>query len=586
MAEVYLARDQLLGRTVALKVLHPEYARDRAFIERFRREAQAAASLNDPRIVSIFDWGSDDGTYFIVMEYVEGRTLREIILTEGSLMPERALELAADICSALSLAHKNGIVHRDIKPANIIVTPAGSTKVADFGIARAATDTGQTMTQTGTVIGTANYFSPEQAQGEQVDARSDVYSTGVVLYEMLTGEVPFKGDTSVAVAYKHVKEDPLLPSRLNPDLSSDIDAVVMKAMAKNPDNRYQSAEEMRADLRRLMVGEQVAATPLLNAGQTGVMRGAGRTSVMAVEPPRSSRGRRTLAYILIVLLFLGIVTAAVAGLFSVLGASGKTVVVPDVTGKTLEDAERILDGLGLDATVAQRDFSDTVADGSVISQSPADGRKLKTGTKVFLIISKGPENVGVPNVVGKTVDDATKALTDAGLKVGATTTQISNDVEKGKVISQDPAAGESVAKGGSVNLTVSGGKAQVKIPRVTDLQVDRAIELIQGAGLNPVTKDMCNTSQKDGLVTDQNPPAGTQVDDGSNVTITVNRAPEVPSVFDLTEAQATKKLQDAGFVVTVEHVDTPGKHDKVVDQNPSAGTVGCKGDTVTITVAT
>ncbi|MGH2722598.1 MAG: Stk1 family PASTA domain-containing Ser/Thr kinase, partial [Actinomycetota bacterium] len=282
MAEVFMATDELLGRTVALKLLHPEYARDGAFIERFRREARAAASLSDPRIVAIYDWGSDDGTYYIVMEYVEGKSLKDMIQSQGPFTPQRAVEVAGDVCAALHAAHKRGIVHRDVKPANIMVTTSGETKVMDFGIARAPQESGQTVTQTGTVMGTANYISPEQALAMPVDARSDVYSAGVVLYEMLTRDVPFKADTAVAIAYKHVKEDPVAPSDLNPDVTPDVDAVVLKAMAKNPENRYQSADEMRQDLDRLLRGQPTDATPLL-PDRTAVIRPGGGETI-ALRP--------------------------------------------------------------------------------------------------------------------------------------------------------------------------------------------------------------------------------------------------------------------------------------------------------------
>lgn len=264
MAEVYRARDDLLGREVAIKVLHERFARDRSFVERFRREAQSAANLNHPNVVSLYDYGADDDTYFIVMEYIDGRSLHDVIEGDGPLMPERAAEIASDVARALERAHSGGLVHRDIKPSNIMITDSGQTKVTDFGIARAlGRDGEQTMTQTGMVIGTASYLSPEQAQGNPVDARSDVYALGIVLYEMLTGRVPFSGETPLAIAYKHVRETPEPPSRVNQDVPQPLDAIVMKALAKNPDNRYSSAREMHEDLQRFLSGQPVQATPLM-----------------------------------------------------------------------------------------------------------------------------------------------------------------------------------------------------------------------------------------------------------------------------------------------------------------------------------
>ncbi|MFN2543048.1 MAG: Stk1 family PASTA domain-containing Ser/Thr kinase, partial [Actinomycetota bacterium] len=291
MAKVYRGTDRVLGRTVAIKVLSPNYARDQNFVQRFRREAQAAARMNHPGVVSVYDTGSDDGTHYIVMEHVQGRTLAQILRAEGHLLPERAAEIAEAVAAALSFAHAQGIVHRDIKPANIMITPAGEVKVMDFGIAR-ATASGDTLTQTATVLGTATYLSPEQAQGEPVDGRSDIYSLGVVLYEMLAGQPPFAGDSPVAVAYKHVREDPALPTRVNPSVPKGLEAVAMKALAKNPANRYQSAEEMRADLARVRHGEAPLATPLLAPEQTQAIRQqAGSTAVMAEVPPDEDGGR-------------------------------------------------------------------------------------------------------------------------------------------------------------------------------------------------------------------------------------------------------------------------------------------------------
>lgn len=594
MAEVFLARDNLLGRKVALKVLHPEYARDNAFITRFRREAQAAASLNDPRVVSIFDWGSDDGTYYIVMEYVQGRTLRDIIQAEGSLMPQRAAEIAADVATALHIAHQQGIVHRDIKSANIAVTPGGQTKVMDFGIARGPTEQGQTVTQTGTVIGTAAYLSPEQAQGLPVDPRSDVYSTAVVLYEMLTGDVPFKAETPVGVAYKHVKEDAAPPSDHNPEIPPELDAIVLKGMSKNPDNRYQSAQEMGRDLKRWLAGRPVEATPIMSPDETAIVRrgdqimvaarGADTTRVMrTAEPPR---GRRALVYGLTFLLFFGILVAAVALLFSLFGRGGPVIEVPDVVGMDLDEALRILDSRGLTGVVDRREFHETHPAGTVISQDPEDGFKVRSGHRVRLVVSRGAERIDVPEVVGQTREDAERTLEESGLEVGAVRTQASDDVPEGVVISQDPPAGRSVERGTPVDLVVSSGRQIVRVPDVTGFSEERARQILLDRNLNPVVRKVCRTSERDDIVLSQDPAAQTDVPEGSDVTITVNDTQTVPNVETKTEEEAKAQLRAAGFEVEPKKKKTNNVFEKgkVISQSPSAGTSACKGDTVTIEV--
>lgn len=600
MAEVFLARDQLLDRQVALKVLHPEFSRDQSFIERFRREARAAASLNDPRIVSVFDWGADDGTYYIVMEFVDGSSLRQLIENEGPLEPERAAEIASDVCAALHFAHQQGIVHRDIKPANIAITPGGQTKVMDFGIARRSRDSGQTVTQTGTVIGTAAYLSPEQAQGLSVDARSDVYSTGIVLYEMLTGDVPFKGETAVAVAYKHVKEIPAPPSQQNAAISSDLDAVVMKALAKVPENRYQSADELRADLARVIAGRPVEATPLLAEDEKAVVprrrddatmvvpsrAGEERTAIIpthAYEPDR----RRTLVYVLTYLLFFGLIIGGIALAFSLFGGGGAKIVVPNVVGVPEDEAETILDDAGLDSKVIAREFHDSVPNGSVISQIPLDGEKADEGSTVDLVVSKGPERIEVPDVVGKNQDEAKTLIEAAALKLGSVRSEVSKTVEPGIVISQNPAGGEDVERGSSVNLVVSSGKQTVKVPDVRGFTEERAREILLGRNLDPVVKETCNTSEKPGTVIEQSPAPGTEVTEDSDVTITVNRAVTVPDVEGKKEDEAKSQLESAGFTVNVVKRPALPQENKgeVVDQDPEGGTVACKGSKVTITVA-
>jgi len=586
MAEVFEARDEKLQRTVALKLMHPEYARDKTFINRFRREAQAAASLNDPRVVAIYDWGSDNGAYYIVMEYVDGKTLREIILEQGPLSAERAVEIASDICAGLEPAHNNQIVHRDIKSSNIAVASNGQTKIMDFGIARAASATeGQTMTQAGTVIGTANYFAPEQAQGMPVDQRSDLYSVGVILYEMLTKELPFKGDSAVAIAYKHVQEDAVAPSQLNPDVPAALDSVVMKALAKNPDNRYQSAAEMRMDLRRLLTGEPVEATPILPPDQTAMMRASDRTTVLPSPAMTGTSGRRkAVAYLLSVVLVASVLTLAGVFLFSLFGKGGPTVVIPDVTGKSLEDAQRLIQQRGLESTVERQDFSETVQEGFVISQDPSEGVKAAKGSRVSFVTSKGPETVDVPGLVGKTRQEAEQALAQAGLQVGNVTDRPDDKVEAGRVLSQDPPVGEKIDRSKGVDFVLSRGQALVRVPDLTGLSPEDAASRLSDAGLKSSTKNVCDPSKDLGKVIAQDPAPRQEVPKGATVTISVNAGGSIPSVVGQTEDEAVKTLKDQGFKVDVQNSPSLIGTGRVIAQDPPPGQAGCNNDRVTITV--
>ena len=525
MAEVFLGKDRVLGRTVAVKTLLAQYGGDPHFIERFRREAQHAAALNHPNIVSVYDTGSDDGTHYIVMEYVEGKTLRDIIREEGPLLPERVAEIGADVCAGLAFAHSHGIVHRDIKPANIMVTTAGAVKVADFGIARAVS--GDTVTQTAMVLGTAQYFSPEQAQSAPVDARSDIYSLGVVLYEMLTRQVPFTGSSPVAIAYKHVKEAPVLPSRLNPDVPPALEAIVMKAMAKNPDNRYQSADEMREDLMRALHGRPVQATPVLSdqtgmisplSDETVVLERGVRTVVRQEYAPERRRRRTGLILLtFIILAILGVAAWAILGLTS----GPKFANVPDVAGKTTSQAFNILSQAGFNPRIDDPIANNAKA-GTVIGTSPAAGVKLKKGSVVHIINSSGPDYVPVPDVTGKTEAAARSALQAAGLKVGKVTKQSSETVRSGLVISQTPNGG-SLQRGQSVDLVVSSGKPLVTVPSVTGLSQQDAEDALHRANLNPqvINEDISTCQEVPGNVCRQDPTAGQQVTEGSTVTIFV-----------------------------------------------------------------
>ena len=527
MAKVFRGTDQVLGRTVAIKVLSPQFADDAQFVARFRREAQAAAALNQPNIVGVFDTGSQGDVHFIVMEYVEGRTLRDVIRAEGPLLPERAAEIADAVARALETAHEAGMVHRDIKPGNIMLTSDGEVKVMDFGIAR--TSTGDTLTQTAAVLGTASYLSPEQAQGQPVDARSDLYSLGCVLYEMTTGRPPFSGDSPVAIAYKHVKDDPVAPSRINPDVPSDLEAVILKSMAKNPANRYQTAAEMRQDLGRLMQGLPTLATPVMAGDATEMLtRPEDGTAVYTggVPPEEEERRRRRWVPWVIGLILLAALGALVFFLLSG-PAEPQFVRVPDVVGQTEDAAVRELEGAGLDVRI-RREFNRQFDQGEVFQQQPAAGRRIETGSPVTISVSRGVQQVEVPNVIGQSQDDAEATIADAGLRVGDVGDEFSDQPE-GTVIGQSPDPGTEVDRGSAVSITVSAGPATVAVPDILCQDKASARAAVRDAGLeyqegSKTFSDECEGAS--GVVIEQNPAPGTQVQPGTTVTTTVSRGPE------------------------------------------------------------
>lgn len=594
MAEVYRARDELLGREVALKVLHQRFAQDRSFVERFKREAQAAANLNHPNIVSLFDYGSDDGTYFIVMEFIDGQSLSELLHDTGPLMPERAAEIAADVAKALGRAHAAGLVHRDIKPSNIMITSSGQTKVTDFGIARALGSEGdQTMTQTGMVIGTAAYFSPEQAQGNPVDARSDVYALGVVLYEMLAGQPPFTGETPLAVAYKHVREDPPPPSTVNSDVPKSLDAITMKALAKNPDNRFASAGEMQEDLERFLAGQKVHATPLLATTQA-MTRAQPRGSETVVlqqtddyDPgpePRSRAAWYVLATLAILALFAGLAWLLASNFFG----GGKTVDVPNVVGKKVGEARTILERKGFEVETDR--VKSTKPEGEVLDQDPAAGDEVDEGETVTLTVSGGRPQVEVPEIVDVPQAEAEAALEDAGLKVGTITPGTSDEIEPGNVISSDPAPGEEVDRGSVVDLVVSSGPSAVPVPDVRGRTEEDATSILENAGFEVRVVDTPSDTVDEGIVVSQDPVQPEEAEPGDTVTISVSTGPSetpMPSVTGEDADAAQARLEnDYGLNVTQTEATEPCTEPpgNVCDQDPAEGTPVSPGDDVTLFV--
>lgn len=607
MADVFLARDVLLDRPVAVKVLFPQFAAEPTFVERFRREAQAAANLNHPSVVAVYDWGEHDNTYFIVMEYVDGRSLAEVLRAEGTLHPDRAAEICTDAAAALGFAHRNGTVHRDVKPGNILITPDGQVKVTDFGIARAFGG-GDELTQTGSVMGTATYFSPEQAQGKNVDPRSDLYSLGIVLFEMVTGRPPFIGDSPVAIAYKHVQESPPRPTSLNPAIPKSLESVIARLLAKNPAQRYPSAEEVRTDLRRFRQGEplmtsagEVAPTPAPAAPQqtappvesmppTGQQRAVIDTTRAIpasqaafhepVEEEYYEPPRRNGVFFGMLAVLLVALAAIVFFIANTLGGGDtepgvETATVPIVIGETQEQAVRILENAGF---VADPTFeeNDGIEPGIVFDQSPTQNSEAELDSTVQIKVSQSDETVVLPDVRGQQEEQAVLQLQALGLRTDRTL-EASDTFDAGIVIGMSPLPNQDVNSDALVTLTVSTGPAEVNVPNVDGLTLDAAITSLTGAGLpSPQIRREASVDVAEGLVIRSDPAAGTAVSIDRQVILYISDGPEtelVPSVVGLTQAAAEQAIQNRGFVPVFEPQEVAaGSPDagKVISQDPPA----------------
>ena len=603
MADVYCAEDTHLGRKVAVKLLHSRFAQDQSFVERFRREASAAAGLQHPNVVGVYDRGEFEDTYYIAMEYCEGESLKQVITREAPLDPARAIAIIKQMLVAARFAHRRNVIHRDLKPHNVIIDEEETVKVADFGIARAGASD---ITEVGTIMGTAQYLSPEQAQGRPVTEESDLYSIGVVLFELLTGRAPFEGDSPVAVALQHVNRPPPSPRQLQPSVPPELEAVVLKALAKDPADRYGNADEFLKALEavgaRLGQG-QVDSESTAVFAPVGVVAAPRRPEPPAPPPPApppavlaadgaqpppptgeqpEAQPRRRRNPWVVAGVLAAIAAAAVGAIL--LFSSGEEVVVPPVVGQTLQQAQDRLDAAGLGVEVKRR--TDQAPRDFVFEQSPNPGQKVEKDSVVTLFVSNGPTTVRVPDVVGIDQTDARRRLRRARL-APEVQRESSTKVPEGIVIRTDPGPGRLVERESSVTLVVSSGPGEVEVPDVVGEDQESAVSTLRSEGLSPIVRERSSSEPVDTVV-EQTPAAGQRVDEGSSVTIFVSdgKVAEVPDVTGLTQDEAEAELRDTGFRVSVRtrETDQPDEDGTVLSQSPEGGASRRQSATVTSTV--
>ncbi len=593
MATVYSATDLRLDRFVAIKVMHASLAEDSAFVSRFVREAKSAARLSDPHVVAVYDQGEDNGLIYLVMEYVPGRTVRDVLREFGRLSPEQALTILDPVLQALDAAHAAGFVHRDVKPENVLLTDDGRVKVADFGLARAISAGNATAATQGLLIGTVAYLSPEQVQRGIADARSDVYGAGILLYEMITGAVPFAGETPLAVAYQHVNAVVPMPSSVRPGIPSEVDALVARATERDPDRRYSSAGNFLADLRRIRaelpaprpfgVGDANASTLIvpLAGMQTGpVLHNSLDAPPTFVAAPRKKR-RGLITFVIFLL-----IAAMVAGAAWFLGI-GKKVAVPSVDGLTVAAAQAKLKPLNLSLSIGGQQFSETIPNGHIISTNPEAGVDVRDGSSIAAIVSKGLERYAIPQVAGMSVADATAAITDSSLTVGGQSTAYDEKIVKGKVIGTNPPANEKLKRDQQVTLIVSKGPAPVPVPNLVGRSLSSAEKVLTTAGLEYSVSRAYSKSVPTGHVISTDPKAGQKVNKGASVSLVVSKGPPlitVPDLYKTAEADARSTLQGLGFKVKVTYPLGIAPFGRVVRQSEPVGTELPWGSTISIDV--
>lgn len=606
MATVYEALDLRLDRIVALKVMHPHLAHDQAFVARFEREARAAARLTHGHVVAVFDQGEDNGLVYLAMEYIPGMTLRDVLRQYGPLTPEQALVFLDPVLEALAAAHAAGFVHRDIKPENVLISTDGRVKVADFGLARAMETSPQSVTQ-GMIIGTVAYLSPEQVERGEADGRSDLYAAGILLFEMITGQVPHAADTPLSVAYKHVNTDVPPPSTVRPGIPPDMDAIVVQATRRDPARRYQSAYDFLADVRRVRAGlpaprpfADAQDTLIVDAGMAADLA-AGRllASVTAAEPaaPRPTTGpvtrpsppqppyRRSRAPWVIILLILAVLGTAIGAWYLAAGP-GRTVAAPDVVGMGVQKATAAMREVGLTLSVADSQYSEDAPADTIISTDPAAGEGVRADGTVAAVVSKGPERYDVPAVKGRTQAAAADAIVAAKLTVGAVSEAFDDKAESGTVVSTSPKVGASVKPGTPVDLVVSKGPKPVPVPEVTGQKVAAAKATLSAVGLKSDVTQKYSEEVKAGVVISVRPKPGAVVASGSRVDLVVSKGPPpvpVPNLVDMPRDKAVATLRGLGLVPDVLEGDFSPLN-RVISQDPAPGTEVPKGSTVTIRI--
>ena len=620
MAEVYSAQDNVLGRIVAVKVMLSQFANDEDFSRRFRQEAAAAANLQSPYIVNVYDWGHDAGTYFIVMEYVRGSDLKSAIKQRGAINQRKVAEIGSQVCQALSVAHSQDIIHRDIKPQNIMIQPDGNVKVMDFGIARAKNSVSE---KTGNVLGTAHYISPEQAQGKDLTAATDIYSLGVVMYEAATGKLPFDAPEAMSVAMMQVQDEPLPPSAINESIDPALESIILKAMEKNPANRFATAHDLKTALNDYLAGRMnpsftQARTSVMSpvaAGAAGAVAGAAAANALndhteVMQPvgntnaKRANSGQKTystsnsskkkMSPKKKAGIAIGVIAAIAIAAFAVWAITGQSSAnqteVPNVVGKTTEQAMQLIQDAGLQVGTMDSAYDPSVEAGHVSSQSPKGGNKVDKGTKVNLVVSQGTEEIEVPDLTGKTLSEAQNELAKLGFAVGSTTEETSDTVDSGKVCGQDPKAGKSAKKGSSVNLVISKGAETVSVPDITGLTPDRASKVASELGFTiSQSGSQASDTVDQGLIISQTIQAGTKAKKGSTIGYIVSTGKKsitVPSVVGSSWSGAKSTIEGLGLIASkVEEYSDTVPEGSVISVSPGVGTTVESGQTITVTVS-